>query len=170
MKKILLWSYVLLMMSCTTSSSPKNQLNLLIERYQNYSEERTEKTPLGDYRELRFEKYATFCDSLQTELEAISLAGLDENDQLSYELLRFKLHETAVQYKFKTHWNPILSDAGFHSSLTYRVRPITSKKAALDYLNLLKAIPTFIEQQTELITKGLDAGIGQPLIIFDGYA
>ncbi len=170
MKKILLWSYVLLMMSCTTSSSPKNQLNLLIERYQNYSEERTEKTPLGDYRESRFEKYATFCDSLQTELEAISLADLDEDDQLSYELLRFKLNETAVQYKFKTHWNPILSDAGFHSSLTYRVRPITSKKAALDYLNLLKAIPTFIDQQTELISKGLDAGMGQPLIIFDGYA
>jgi Tfp pilus assembly protein PilP len=80
MKKILLLSYVLLMVSCTTSSSPKNELNVLIEQYQNYSKERTKKTPLGDYRESRFEKYATFCDSLQTELEAISLAGLDEND------------------------------------------------------------------------------------------
>jgi len=49
------------------------------------------------------------------------------------------------------------------------VRPITSKKTALKYLTLLKAIPTYIDQQKELISKGLEAGIGQPLVIFEGY-
>ena len=53
--------------------------------------------------------------------------------------------------------------------MTYRVRPITNKKSALAYLELLKAIPEYIEQQSVLIKKGLDAGIGQPLVIFKGY-
>ena len=85
-------------------------------------------------------------------------------------MLHFVLKETGVKYHYKTHWNPILSDAGFHSNLTYRVRPISSKKSALKYLNLLKAIPLYIDQQTTLIEKGLNTGMGQPLIIFNGYS
>ncbi|MDC1542562.1 DUF885 domain-containing protein [Flavobacteriaceae bacterium] len=170
MKKIFVFTIVLIIVSCTKTSSPKNELTILIEEYQNYGGNRAEKTPLGDYRESRYEKYAVFCDSLKTKLEAIEKNSLEEDDQLSYDLLYFKLNETAVAYKFKTHWNPILSDAGFHSSLTYRVRPITNKKGALKYLSLLKAIPLYIEQQTSLITKGLEAGMGQPLVIFEGYA
>ena len=55
------------------------------------------------------------------------------------------------------------------TSLTYRVRPITNKKSALSYLKLLKSIPNYINQQSTLIKKGIDAGISQPLIIFKGY-
>jgi uncharacterized protein (DUF885 family) len=144
-------------------------LNTLIEVYQNYAGNKRDEFPLGDYRESRFEKYAAFCDSIKAELETIDGKSLSEDDKISYKLLHFKLKETLVKYNFKTHWNPILSDAGFHSSLTYRVRPITSKKTALKYLTLLKAIPTYIDQQKELISKGLEAGIGQPLVIFEGY-
>ena len=39
----------------------------------------------------------------------------------------------------------------------------------MEYLNLLKAIPEYIDQQTQLIRKGLKAGMGQPLVIFKGY-
>ena len=94
---------------------------------------------------------------------------MTEDEKISSTLLKFILNETVKKYQYKTHWNPILSDAGFHSSLTYRVRPLTSKKAALDYLKLLKAIPAYIDQQAALIRKGLDAGMGQPLVIFKGY-
>ena len=169
MKKIFLFSYAVLLINCNNLTSSKDKLNTLIEVYQNYEGNNRDEFPLGDYRESRFEKYAAFCDSIKTELETIDGKSLGEDDQISYELLHFKLKETLVKYNFKTHWNPILSDAGFHSSLTYRVRPITSKKTALKYLTLLKAIPTYIDQQKELISKGLEAGIGQPLVIFEGY-
>ena len=169
MKKIFLFSLAVLLINCNNLTSSKDKLNTLIEVYQNYEGNNRDEFPLGDYRESRFEKYAAFCDSIKTELETIDGKSLGEDDQISYELLHFKLKETLVKYNFKTHWNPILSDAGFHSSLTYRVRPITSKKTALKYLTLLKAIPTYIDQQKELISKGLDAGIGQPLVIFEGY-
>lgn len=169
MKKIFLFSFAVLLINCNNLTSSKDKLNTLIEVYQNYEGNNRDEFPLGDYRESRFEKYAAFCDSIKTELETIDGKSLGEDDQISYELLHFKLKETLVKYNFKTHWNPILSDAGFHSSLTYRVRPITSKKTALKYLTLLKAIPTYIDQQKELISKGLESGIGQPLVIFEGY-
>ncbi len=169
MKKIFLFSLAVLLINCNNLTSSKEKLNTLIEVYQNYAGNKRDQFPLGDYRESRFEKYAAFCDSIKAELETIDGKSLSEDDKISYKLLNFKLKETLVKYNFKTHWNPILSDAGFHSSLTYRVRPITSKKTALKYLTLLKAIPTYIDQQKELISKGLEAGIGQPLVIFEGY-
>jgi len=168
MNKILCFIFSLLLISCNVST-PKDQLNEIIATYENYGKSKKEDSPLGDYTETRFEAYAKFSDSLKTVLEAIDPNKLSADDRISHTLLHFVLNETVVKYDFKTHWNPILSDAGFHSSLTYRVRPITNKKSALAYLKLLKAIPTYIEQQSVLIKKGLDAGMGQPLVIFKGY-
>ncbi len=168
MNKILCFVFSLLLISCNVST-PKDQLNEIIATYENYGKSKKEDSPLGDYTETRFEAYAKFSDSLKTVLGAIDPNKLSADDRISHTLLLFVLNETVVKYDFKTHWNPILSDAGFHSSLTYRVRPITNKKSALAYLKLLKAIPTYIEQQSVLIKKGLDAGMGQPLVIFKGY-
>ena len=156
------------MVACN-NSTPEQELNSLIQSYQDYKKYPNTNYPLGDYSEYRFEKQATFCDSLLTQLKKINTKNFIEDDRISFKLLEFVLNEVITKYKFKMHWNPILSDAGFHTSLTYRVRPITSKKNALNYLKLLKAIPLFIKQQTELIKKGLDAGMGQPLVIFKGY-
>ena len=160
---------VLLILGCNINN-PQSELRSIIVSYHEYKDHKNGKFPLGDFSEERFENYAIFCDSLKLKLETIDRYELDENDQISYQLLHFVLKETGIKYHYKTHWNPILSDAGFHSNLTYRVRPISSKKSALKYLNLLKAIPVYIDQQSALIEKGLNAGMGQPLIIFNGYS
>ena len=168
MKKLAYIGLVILGVACSPSSS-NQKLELLINTYQNHQSDLGEESPLGNYSEEFFKKRAQFCDSLLVELNTIDTASLTEDEKISSTLLKFVLNETVTKYQYKTHWNPILSDAGFHSSLTYRVRPLTSKKAALDYLKLLKAIPAYIDQQAALIRKGLDAGMGQPLVIFKGY-
>ena len=168
MNKTYLLYFLFLLISCSKHSS-KDRLNNLITSYENYEKNKNENYPLGVFTEERFETYANFCDSLKVELNKIDSKKLNEDDLISYTLLEFVLNETVVKYKYKTHWNPILSDAGFHSSLTYRVRPITNKKSALSYLKLLKSIPKYLNQQSTLIKKGIDAGISQPLIIFKGY-
>ncbi|MEK9614273.1 MAG: DUF885 domain-containing protein, partial [Flavobacteriaceae bacterium] len=168
MKKNVFFTLCIALIGCT-STTPDEQLEMIISKYENYNHSKNDNFPLGDYRESRFENYASFCDSLLIELKKIDSDQLNEDNQISHSLLHFSLNETVVKYQFKSHWNPILSDAGFHSSLTYRVRPITSKKAALNYLKILKAIPDYIEQQSKLIKKGLEAGMGQPLVIFEGY-
>ena len=164
--KLILISFFFLF-SCSKSISER-QLNTIIDSYENYNA-KGDDSPLGQYTESRFEDYAHFCDSLKTQLESVNIEKLSEDSQISYKLLNFVLNETIVKYKFKTHWNPILSDGGFHLSLTFRVRPLTDKKSAIKYLKLLKAIPDYINQQKVLIKKGLDAGMGQPLVIFKGY-
>ncbi|MEK9787796.1 MAG: DUF885 domain-containing protein [Flavobacteriaceae bacterium] len=168
MKNLAYIGLVILGVACSPSSS-NQKLELLINTYQNHQSDLGEESPLGNYSEEFFKKRAQFCDSLLVELNTIDTASLTEDEKISSTLLKFVLNETVTKYQYKTHWNPILSDAGFHSSLTYRVRPLTSKKAALNYLKLLKAIPAFIDQQAALIRKGLDAGMGQPLVIFKGY-
>ena len=168
MNKTYLLYFLFLLISCSKYSS-KDRLNNLITSYENYKKNKNENYPLGVFTEERFETYANFCDSLKVELNKIDSKKLNEDDLISYNLLEFVLNETVIKYKYKTHWNPILSDGGFHSSLTYRVRPITNKKSALSYLKLLKSIPNYLNQQSTLIKKGIDAGISQPLIIFKGY-
>ncbi len=168
MKKLAYIGLVILGVACSPSSS-NEKLELLINTYQNRQSDLGEESPLGNYSEEFFKKRAQFCDSLLVELNTIDTASLTEDGKISSTLLKFILNETVKKYQYKTHWNPILSDAGFHSSLTYRVRPLTSKKAALNYLKLLKAIPAYIDQQAVLIRKGLDVGMGQPLVIFKGY-
>ena len=167
-KKLLLFGTLLFFLKCG-SITPEKQLNSLISSFEKYKDSQKEESPLGNYEESRFENYAKFCDSLRIELETLKTEELNTDAQISYDLLHFVLKEAVVKYQFKTHWNPILSDAGFHSSLTYRVRPLTNKKSALKYIKLLKAIPNYINQQSTLIKKGLDASMGQPLIIFKGY-
>ena len=167
-KKLLLFGTLLFFFNCGRIT-PEKQLNSLISSFENYKDSKKEESPLGNYDESRFENYAKFCDSLSLELEALKTEEFNTDAQISYDLLHFVLNEAVVKYQFKTHWNPILSDAGFHSSLTYRVRPLTNKKSALKYLKLLKAIPKYINQQSTLIKKGLDADMGQPLVIFKGY-
>ena len=168
MKNLLVALVLTFLIGCR-NITPEQKLSNIIETYQNFQQNSDSNYPLGDYSESKFEKRAFFCDSLLTQLQALNPNTLKEDDKISYKLLEFVLNEVVIKYKFKTHWNPILSDAGFHSSLTYQVRPITTKKDALKYLEKLKAIPLYIQQQTELIRKGLDAGMGQPLIIFKGY-
>lgn len=161
--------FTLLLFSGCTKITQEQKLGSLIQAYHNYQKGPNSDFVLGDYSESKFEKRASFCDSLLTQLKKINSDTFNEDDKISYELLTFVLKENVTQYKFKTHWNPILSDAGFHLSLTYQVRPITNKNGALNYLKKLKAIPLYIAQQTNLIRKGLAAGMGQPLVIFKGY-
>ena len=166
--KIYLLCIIIFLVSCSNKSS-EHRLNNLITTYENYKKNKNENYPLGIFTEERFEAYANFCDSLKSELNKINSKKLNEDALISHTLLDFILKETIINFKYKTHWNPILSDAGFHLSLTYRVHSITDKKSALSYLKLLKSIPDFINQQSTLIKKGIDAGISQPLIIFKGY-
>jgi uncharacterized protein (DUF885 family) len=157
-------------LGCTNQNNDLQQLNIVISDYENHQAYDREKFPLGDFSEARFEQFEAYCSTLKKRLEAIKVENLPEDAQRSYQLLQFVLQDNMDYYRFRQHWNPLLSDAGFHNDLVYRVRPLASKEAALKYLAVLKAIPTFVEQNLALLQKGLEAGISQPKVIFKGYA
>lgn len=168
MKLARLFPLVFLFLQCEKRVTSEDLLQL-IKSYENFEAYDKESFPLGDFSEKRFQKEANFWANTLSELNTLSIESLSQEDQLSYKLFQFVLQENIKDYEFKTHYNPILSDAGFHNDLIYRVRPITSIKDAKEYLTLLRAIPLFVSQNIALIQKGMEAGISQPKVIFKGY-
>lgn len=168
MKLARLFPLVFLFLQCEKRVTSEDLLQL-IKSYENFEAYDKESFPLGDFSEKRFQKEANFWANTLSELNTLSIESLSQEDQLSYKLFQFVLQENIKDYEFKTHYNPILSDAGFHNDLIYRVRPITSIKDAKEHLTLLRAIPLFVSQNIALIQKGIEAGISQPKVIFKGY-
>ncbi|MGB1448746.1 MAG: DUF885 domain-containing protein [Flavobacteriaceae bacterium] len=165
------FNYFLLGFLCLQcdQKTASDDLNDLILAYENFEAYDRELFPLGDFSEQRFKKEADFWATTLDRLNALAVDQLSQEELISFELFQFVLEANLSAFGFKTHYNPILSDAGFHNNLVYRVRPISTLEEAADYLALLKAIPLFVEQNMALIQKGIDQGISQPKVIFNGY-
>jgi uncharacterized protein (DUF885 family) len=165
----LLVIFLMLIGIFSITPSDEDKLNEIINNYQDYESYDYKKYPLGLYTKEHYESQANFALDLINKLSKININELDEDKLISYELLQFVLKDIVDYYEFERYLNPLLSDSGFHSSLNYRVRPISNFESAKDYLNKLNALPTFVDQNFKNLREGLKKGVSQPLIIFDGY-
>ena len=170
MKK-LAYIFVCLVLSIGCSSIAEDEIMLqeCIDQYEAYDSYDREIFPLGDHTEERYQADYDFYGTLLEKINGITVAKLTSEDRISLKLLKFLVEDHRANFEFQTHLNPLLSDSGFHNSLVYRVRPLTSKKQSIAYLEMLQAIPIFVDQNLILLKKGLESGVSQPLIIFDGY-
>ena len=145
------------------------KLEIIIQEYQNHEPYDYKDYPLGNFSEEYFRSEKEFAENLLVKLSYIDVKKLDENDNISFELLSFVLEDIVAYYDFERFLNPLLSDSGFHSSLVYNVRPMYNYNQIKNYLNKLNSIPQYVDQYLPLLRKGLKKGVSQPLIIFDGY-
>ena len=145
------------------------KLEIIIQEYQNHEAYDYKDYPLGNFSEEHFRSEKVFAENLLVKLSRIDVKKLDENDNISFELLSFVLEDIVAYYDFERFLNPLLSDSGFHSSLVYNVRPMYNYNQIKNYLNKLNSIPQYVDQYLPLLRKGLKKGVSQPLIIFDGY-
>jgi uncharacterized protein (DUF885 family) len=151
------------------SENSKKKLQEIITIYQDHESYDGNEYPLGLFTKEHFESEANFALELLNQLENIDTNDLDENNLISYELLKFELNDIVDYYNFERYLNPLLSDSGFHSSLNYMVRPLSNYKKTIEYLNKLNSLPEFVNQNLNNIRIGLEKGVSQPLVIFDGY-
>jgi len=151
------------------SENSKKKLQEIITIYQDHESYDGNEYPLGLFTKEHFESEANFALDLLNQLENIDTNDLDENNLISYELLKFELNDIVDYYNFERYLNPLLSDSGFHSSLNYMVRPLSNYKKTIEYLNKLNSIPEFVNQNLNNIRLGLKKGVSQPIVIFDGY-
>ena len=145
------------------------KLEIIIQEYQNHEAYNYKDYPLGNFSEEHFRSEKEFAENLLVKLSYIDVKKLDENDNISFELLSFVLEDIVAYYDFERFLNPLLSDSGFHSSLVYNVRPMYNYNQIKNYLSKLNSIPQYVDQYLPLLRKGLKKGLSQPLIIFDGY-
>ncbi|MAJ51643.1 MAG: DUF885 domain-containing protein [Flammeovirgaceae bacterium] len=166
-----LWLILFITLSCQISfvNDDQQKLTDLIDTYQRHMGFDRIRYPLGLYTQAYYAQEAQFADSLKNELTKLSTLKFDENDQISAALLNFVLQEKIDFYRYERYLNPILSDAGFHTNLTYHVKPLNNFQQVKSYLNKLNAISEFVDQHFVNLRKGLDKGVSQPLVIFKGY-
>ena len=138
--KRLTYIFVCLVLSIGCSSITEDQLSLqeCIDQYEAYDSYDTEVFPLGDHTEERYQADYDFYGTLLEKMERIAEAKLTSEGRISLKLLKFLVEDHRANFEFKTHLNPLLSDSGFHNSLVYRVRPLTSKKQSIAYLKMLQ--------------------------------
>ena len=160
--------FFLIFSSCLKQDESKI-FKKIIQDFENFKPFDDSKYSLGDFSEDRFERENLFYKKTYKRLIKLNKDILSEQDKISYVLLSFIIKKKIVDFNFKTHYNPILSDAGFHNNLVYGVKKISSIKQAQDYIKTLGEIPNFVRQNIKLISKGLDMGLSQPKIIFEGY-
>ena len=170
MKRVLNFFLIIYLASgCSPYTDVSKSLQNLIGQYENYESYDSDVFPLGNHSEERHQADYKFYKSLLEKTEEISIEKLSTGDLVSFELLKFLLNDHLANFEFKIHLNPLLSDAGFHNNLVYRVRPLTTKKQTIDYLKMLEAIPLYVDQNLNLLRKGIEEGVSQPLVIFEGY-
>ncbi len=162
---------IITIQSCNQFKNNKNSnhLNEIINTYQDHEGYDSKKYPLGLVTKEHYKNEADFANELLLRLSLIDTTYLDENDKISFKLLGFKLQDIVDYYEFERHLNPLLSDAGFHSSLGYMVRPLYNYDQVKKYLNKLNAIPDYVDQYFVNLREGLSKGVSQPLVIFEGY-
>lgn len=151
------------------NSTHEKDLETIISSYQDHKGYDEKEYPLGLFTKEYFKAEADFAKSLLDELSKINTTNLSETDKISVELLAFVLQDDIDYYTFERYLNPLLSDSGFHSSLTYMVRPFRNYKQVKNYLNKLNAIPEFVDQNFVNLREGLEKGVSQPRVIFNGY-
>lgn len=116
-------------------------------------------------------KRVEFSRDLLAQLESIDKSQLNLEDQITLELFQFVQEDIVEQYDFQGYLNPILSDDGFHIAFAFTqdAYSFTSKEDYLNYIKVLNAYPTYVDQHIALMREGLEKGMVQPKIILKGY-
>ena len=161
----------LIFMSCSKDSKIKdsdllNEIILEIEERESYDED---EYPLGLFSKEHFKKEAEYAKEQLIRLHKIDVISLSETESISLELLKFQLQDAIDYFEFERYLNPLLSDSGFHTNFSFMVRPFQNYEQVKTYLTKLNAIPSRVNQFLPLLREGLEKGVSQPSVIFNGY-
>ena len=161
----------LIFMSCSKESQVKdsdllNKIILEIEERESYDEN---EYPLGLFSKEHYKKEAKYAKEQLIRLAKIDIIFLSETESISLKLLKFQLQDTIDYFEFEMYLNPLLSDSGFHTNFSFMVRPFQNYEQVKDYLTKLNAIPSRVSQFLPLLREGLEKGVSQPSVIFNGY-
>uniref|UniRef100_UPI0040486F79 DUF885 domain-containing protein n=5 Tax=Roseivirga sp. TaxID=1964215 RepID=UPI0040486F79 len=171
MKKLLMFFAIMLLFSCQQETDSLDKILTDIDAYEPLTAAEREQFPLGRYTEEDFQKRAEFSTKMIDRLKALDKSTLFFSDEISIELMTYRLQEDIDEYKYKAYLNPILVDAGFHINFVGQPNRFRFNKVEdyERYIRNLNAFPDYAQQHIDLMRKGLAIGIAQPKAILDGY-
>jgi len=109
-------------------------------------------------------------EALLRELSSINKMALTKDNQLNFEMLRYKLESSLVFLKHKAWRIPLYSDSGFHTSPTRMWHSINfaRKKDYEAYIERLKDLPRYLAEHTANLRQGIDENFTLPKVVLDG--
>ncbi|MGS0536975.1 DUF885 domain-containing protein [Pseudoalteromonas sp. SaAl2] len=116
------------------------------------------------------QKYQKNTDLL-AQLDAIDKDTLNEENRINLTIIRAQVQNSIDEYVFNSHYMPLTSEYGFHSSLSFIVSQSDFKTLAdyQLYLKRLQQVPRFFAQNIGWMRKGLEVGLTQPKAVLVGY-
>jgi uncharacterized protein (DUF885 family) len=108
---------------------------------------------------------------LLAQLDAIDQDKLSDENRINLTIIRGQVQNSVDEYVFNSHYMPLTSEYGFHSSLSFMVSRSDYKKPAdyQLYLQRLQQVPRFFQQNIGWMRKGLEVGLTQPKAVLVGY-
>lgn len=116
------------------------------------------------------ERHYVYVQQFFETLTSIPIKDLKEEDRLSSRILKRILEEELSGKPFNSHYLLINQMHGMHLSIPL-VIDLMPTKTVEDYQNILsrlRQLPQFFQQITDLLEKGIEAGITPPLIAIRG--
>ncbi|NVK22929.1 MAG: DUF885 domain-containing protein [Kangiellaceae bacterium] len=105
-------------------------------------------------------------------LEAIDRAQLSLTDQISYDMFKTQRLEAIEDVDYRTYQMPLTAEWGFHVEMAGLANQVSLNKYAdyQNYLELLKQVPVFFEQNISNMRAGMERGFTVPRLVLDGYS
>jgi len=125
------------------------------------------KTDWPSYSEKVLEGRSNHLQKQLTALQQIYGDSLSISDQINKEMLHLILEDELFHLDYQSYLMPLNAEGGFLTGMVYRTQRMQLKndKDKQSYLKKLKAIPDYLEQQTNLLKKGLQKNKVVPKII-----
>lgn len=103
------------------------------------------------------------------DLESFSPAKLDEQDRLSWQLLRYQIHQNADQEPLRLFLLPVSQMGGFHTGVFQTIEQMPTRTVK-DYENIvarINALPVYVDQHIANFQEAIRRGLTQPRIVVE---
>ena len=118
-----------------------------------------------------FERREARCRSFLDRLHALDKSRLSGADEIDYEIFERKLDDELAEYRFKAFYLSVTNRSGFHVWFPEAMErmPLRNVRDYENYLARLRAFPTYVAQQIELLREGAALGFRQPRVVLRGF-
>lgn len=109
--------------------------------------------------------------ALLNELEMVNRQQLSEQQQINFDILKYRLKNDIDEYQFGAQYMPLTSEGGFHSDLLFAFSPerVKTKADVQSYIKKLAQVGRYMDQQMGWMQRGLAKGYSQPKAVLAGY-
>lgn len=172
-QKLMFCCVALVLAACSSQSTKPKDFDQFANQLWQAEEElnTSSKTSLPDMSAATLEAQAKQRQTWLDRLQQVDVAALTEQQKINHAILVYSLQDSISEYKYGSHLIPLTAESGFHSDLAFMVSgtEFKTQQDYQDYLEKLKTIPRYMQQQTDWMKQGLATGMTQPKAVLAGF-